>query len=192
MSTLSEEYRKVLQETHEAKKKATGGRGWGTTSSGPFYKTIVKLIDRHKVTELLDYGAGAGNLKKSLAKDRPDVVVHEFEPARPEVCARPEPCAFVVCNDVFEHVEPDYLDRFFDDLQRVVLDRAYFTVCMTPAQNVLSDGRNAHLIQKPFEWWTREVSYRFCIREAIHLDRRLPQGQFLVQKQHPLPPYHLN
>lgn len=191
MSTLSEEYRKVLEQTHKAKAESTNGRGWGTTGSGKYYKTILKLLDKYKVTEVLDYGAGAGNLKRALATDRPEIIVHEFEPARPEASAPPKPCNFVVCNDVFEHVEPEYLDRFFDDLQRVVADRAYFTVCMTPAINVLADGRNAHLIRKPYEWWLRHVSYRFCIREAMHLDRKLPQGEFLVQKQHPLPDYHL-
>lgn len=191
MSTLSEDYRKVLVATHKRKLEETNGRGWGNTSSGRFYKIILKLIDKYEVKELLDYGAGAGNLKKALAKDRPNLIVHEFEPARPEVSSPPKPCNFVVCNDVFEHVEPEYLDRFFDDLQRVVADRAYFTVCMTPAKNVLTDGRNAHLIQKPYEWWLRLVSYRFCIREASHLDRKLPQGEFIVQKQHPLPNYHL-
>lgn len=190
MSTLSEEYRELLAATHKKRAEETGGVGWGTTGSGKFYQRILKLVDKYEVTELLDYGSGSGNLKKKLNQDRPNVVVYEYEPARPEVATAPKPCDFVVCNDVFEHVEPDYLDRFFDDLQRVVADRAYFTVCMTPARQMLPDGRNAHLIQKPFEWWVREVSYRFNIREAMHLDRRLPQGEFLVQKQHPLPEYH--
>ena len=189
MSTLSEDYRTVLKQTHALMKKANGV-GWGNTSAGPFYERILDQIDRHGVTELLDYGAGAGRLKARLAVDRPHVIVHEFEPARDDCCEPPKPCDFVVCNDVFEHVEPEYLAEFFKDLRRVVSDRGYFTVCMTPAKKVLPDGRNAHLIQKPYEWWLGKVAARFNIREAYHIDRLLPQGEFMVQKQHPLPDYH--
>lgn len=184
MSTLSNEYREILTETHKQKKN------WGTTGSGKFYKTILKLADTYKTEELLDYGAGVGNLKKSLAEDRPNLIVHEYEPARPEVSNLPEPCRFVVCNDVLEHVEPEYLDAVLEDLQRVVAYRGYFTVCMTPAVAKLSDGRNAHLIVKPWEWWVRKVSRYFHIREAYHLNRREPQGQFVVEKFYPLPDYH--
>ena len=189
MKTLSEEYLRVLEETHRVAKQRNGV-GWGNTSAGPFYKQIIALLQRYEVTEVLDYGAGAGRLKTALAKDMPHVTVHEYEPARPEISAPPEPCNFVVCNDVFEHVEPEYLDAFFDDLQRVVAGKAYFTVCMTPAQRILVDGRNAHLIQKPYSWWTKIVVDRFDLREASHADFRLPQGQFLVEKKRPLAEYH--
>lgn len=187
METLSEEYREVLKATH----KKGGEKGWGRTGSVKFYGQIQKLIKLYNASEILDYGAGAGNLKKRLVQDFPDLIVHEFEPARDDVCAPAAPCKFVVCNDVFEHVEPEFLDAFFDDLVRVVEDRAYFTVCMTPAVKNLADGRNAHLIVKPFSWWINKVAERFDIREAIHLDRYKPQGEFLVQKKAPLPEYHL-
>lgn len=185
MITLSEEYRQVLKDTH-----AKAGLAWGNTGSVKFYGNIVKLIKKFEVTEMLDYGAGPGNLKKRLLGDFPELIVHEFEPARDEVSLSAAPCKFVVCNDVFEHVEPEYLDAFFEDLQRVVEDRGYFTVCMVPAIKILSDGRNAHLILKPFSWWINKVANYFDIREAIHLDRYLPQAEFLVQKKAPLSDYH--
>jgi hypothetical protein len=187
MSTLSEEYRQVLKETH----KMGGEKGWGRTSSVKFYDHIVRLIKKFEVKEMLDYGAGAGNLKKRLIEDFPELIIHEFEPARDDVCAPAAPCKFVVCNDVFEHIEPEYLDAFFEDLKRVVDGRAYFTVAMVPAIKQLSDGRNAHLIVKPFGWWITKVAEHFDIREAMHVNKFNPQAEFLVEKKGPVMDYHV-
>ena len=122
MSTLSEDYRKVLVATHKRKLEETNGRGWGNTSSGRFYKIILKLIDKCKLKNFMITDQ-CRQSKESLSKRPPKFNNSWFEPARPEVSSPPKPCNFVVCNDVFEHVEPEYLDRFFDDLQRVVADR---------------------------------------------------------------------
>ena len=186
MSTLSEEYRQVLKDTHAA----AGTQKWGNTGHSKFFPNIIDLMQKTNNTEMLDYGAGWGGVKARVAEVKPEWKVYEFEPARDDVCHPAEPRNFVVCTDVFEHVEPECLEDFFLDLQRVVNDWGYFTVCMTPALRVLSDGRNAHLIQKPFIWWAEQVGKYFDIRQARHLSRRSPHGDFLVQKKAPLPNYH--
>lgn len=187
MTTLSEEYRSTLKEMH----RRGGKKGWGRTSSTTFLKTILELVDEKQEKVILDYGAGAGNLRKTLAEIRPDLKVIDFDPGRDDACAPAEPCDFVVCNDVFEHVEPAYLEAFFEDLVRVTNKWAYFTVCMTPAIKTLPDGRNAHLIVEPFSWWIQQVAPRFDIRYAIHRDRFIPQAEFIVEKKGKLPPYHV-
>ena len=186
LSTITEEYRQVLKETHAR----AGTKKWGNTGHSIFFKHILDLVERKECTEFLDYGAGWGGVKAKIKEERPDWTVHEFEPAREDVCAPAEPRDFVVCTDVFEHVEPECLEDFFLDLQRVTNKWGYFTVCMTPAVRILSDGRNAHLIQKPFEWWLIEVGKYFDIRQARHMDRYSPHGDFLVEKKAPLPDYH--
>ena len=184
--TLTEEYRQVLKDTHAY----AGHKQWGNTGNSDYFDRILQLIDRHKKKEILDYGAGWGGVKAKMAETRPDIIVHEFEPARDDVCAPAEPCEFVVCTDVFEHVEPDCLDAFFLDLQRVVQDVAFFTVSMVPAQRILTDGRNAHLIQKPFGWWLAKVSEYFDIRFARHVSSRSSGAIIVVEKKAPIPDYH--
>lgn len=174
---VSDEYRDILKKTHAS----AGKRGWGNTANTRYFKVIQNLIETYKADEVLDYGAGWGGMKAKLADTNPELTVHEYEPARDDVSMPPEPCGFVVCADVLEHVEPDLLEEVLDDLERVVTDTAYFTIYFQEAKRTLADGRNAHLIVKPFEWWVRKLSHRFYIRYARHSDHNMPGGDFLLQ-----------
>jgi hypothetical protein len=87
--------------------------------------------------------------------------VHHYDPAIPEWAAPPAPCAFVACIDVLEHIEPALLDNVLDDLKRLTLQSGFFTVHTGPAVKRLDDGRNAHLIQQPYDWWLPKLMDRF-------------------------------
>jgi hypothetical protein len=79
----------------------------------------------------------------------------------PEWSKPPQPCRFVACIDVLEHIEPDLIDNVLDDLKRVTAGVGFFSVGTGPARKVLADGRNAHLIQKPAAWWLPKFMDRF-------------------------------
>ena len=53
---------------------------------------------------------------------------------------------------------------------------------MGPAAKVLSDGRNAHLIQKPSSWWLKKLTDYF---EILHLQTHqiMGNGMWLVVAQ---------
>jgi hypothetical protein len=74
--------------------------------------------------------------------------------------------------DVLEHIEPDCLDDVLDDLKRVTKGIGFFTVACGPAAKVLPDGRNAHLIQEPPEWWLPKLLERF----DLYTFQRMPGG----------------
>jgi len=53
---------------------------------------------------------------------------------------------------------------------------------MGPAAKVLSDGRNAHLIQKPSSWWLEKfIKYFDIISLAEH--QMMGNGFWLIVKQ---------
>jgi hypothetical protein len=60
-----------------------------------------------------------------------------------------------------EHIEPERLGLVLDHLRSKALKRALFSIHLGPAAKVLSDGRNAHLIQEPPEWWLPQIMARF-------------------------------
>ena len=125
---------------------------------------VAKIIESVGATEPLDYGAGKGRLGVALqeALQRP-LTVHHYEPAMPQWSVSPQPCRFVACLDVLEHIEPALLGTVLDDLMRVTAQVGVFSVDTGPAQKVLPDGRNAHLLQQPFEWWLPKLKARFDI-----------------------------
>jgi hypothetical protein len=165
---ISPEYRQLLERTH-AKSP------WGVASLSQI-DSIISLINQYQITHLLDYGAGQQNLAKKLPALVPNLIVDSYDPGIPAIATAPNPAPFVCCIDVLEHVEPDYIEAVLDDLQRVVNNIGYFTVAFTPATRILMDGRNAHLIIQPAEWWREKIESRFKI--IRHLDKT-----FIVRKK---------
>ena len=164
---ISEDYRKQQEQLHE-------NPDYGTASVG-FAPFVTRIINETGVTQLLDYGAGKGRLASSIKPGRPVEVIH-YDPARPDWAQAPDPCEMVCCIDVLEHIEPECLDDVLDDLQRVTTGIGFFTVHTGPAKKVLADGRNAHLIQKPYRWWLPKFINRF----DLNLFQQTPNGFFVV------------
>ncbi len=171
---ITEEYRRQQAKLHE-----NPDYGRASESYAPLVADIMRKLNARR---LLDYGAGKGRLGQALSKLLPfDYSVRHYEPANPKWAAAPEPEDFVACIDVLEHIEPALLDNVLDDLRRVTRRAGFFTVHTGPAVKVLEDGRNAHLIQQPPEWWLPKVFDRF----QLVTFNRMPNGFWvLVEAKH--------
>ena len=132
---------------------------YGVASIG-FAPMVSNLINKIGITDMLDYGAGKGNLAKSITPDH-EVTVHHYDPGVKIWSDAPDSAQFVTCIDVLEHIEPEHLDDVLDDLKRVTEFYGFFSIHTGPAVKVLSDGRNAHLIQEPPSWWLPKLMERF-------------------------------
>lgn len=111
---------------------------------------------------MLDYGCGKGVLAEILSW----VKIQNYDPAVPEWAREPAPADLVVCTDVLEHVEPDCLDAVLDHLQRLTLKALFVEIGLVPAFKHLDDGRNAHLIVQPVEWWLPRLWQRFSLHSV--------------------------
>jgi hypothetical protein len=166
---ISDDYRRLQQELHR-------NPDYGAASV-LFAPLVADVIKAKGFTELLDYGAGKGRLADALRQHvATPLTIYHYDPAIPEWSRRPEPCSLVACIDVLEHIEADYLLNVLDDLKRVVASYGVFTVATGPARKFLSDGRNAHLIQKPASWWLPLIMERF---ELVAYNR-MPYGFWVV------------
>jgi hypothetical protein len=125
-------------------------------------KDTYRLFQQYDPKTILDYGAGTGFLAQSL----PFLDIHSYDPGVPKFSTTPDPADFVVCMHTLEHIEPECLDAVLDDIQRCTLNLVYFIVSMYPSSYTLSDGRNAHLIQKPVDWWFPKLMDRFQLKQA--------------------------
>lgn len=151
---ISDEYRRLQRELH-----ANPDYGVASVQYAPI---VADLIRRQQIREMLDYGAGKGRLGDELEWLVPwPLAMRRYDPGVAEYSAPPEPSPFVACIDVLEHIEPELLPNVLDDLRRVTRGTGFFTVDTGPARKVLADGRNAHLIQRPPEWWLPQIMARF-------------------------------
>lgn len=119
--------------------------------------------------DVLDYGCGKQTLRAKLA------YVRGYDPCIDGLDERPEPADLVVCTDVLEHIEPGCLDAVLDDLMRVTKRQLFAAIETRAALKILSDGRNAHLIQEPPEWWLPKFFKRFHVNTFSDMG-----GEFIV------------
>lgn len=131
------------------------------TSGGRWSPTVSQIAHMFGCTEILDYGCGKGTLKANLGG-----IVREYDPSIPGKDHDPEPADMVVCTDVLEHIEPDLLDDVLQHLASKVRKVLFFSVSSRPAKKTLPDGRNAHLIIQPREWWLERMRKYLTITET--------------------------
>jgi hypothetical protein len=159
-ATISEEYRTLQQELH---KNPTYG-----VASITYAPLVKQLLDGIKAKSLSDYGAGTQNLLKALQQlGVSEIDYRPYDPAFPEY-GKPQSADLVCCLDVLEHIEPGYVGEVLLDLRAITTRFGFFSIATGPAAKFLSDGRNAHLIQKPSSWWLPRLCEHF---EIIQLGR---------------------
>ncbi len=168
---ISDEYKRQQEQMHRDYEYGTASKHYAPL--------VARVINTYHVERMLDYGAGRGNLLKTLVKERllqKPLKVQHYEPTNPEWAFEPDPCEMVACIDVLEHVEPDLIENVLDDLQRVTLRIGAFSIATEPAMKTLPDGRNAHLIVEGPEWWLPKILERF----ELHVYQKQLDGMFLL------------
>ena len=138
---------------------------YGVASLG-FAPIVAEFIKNLNIKSISDYGAGKKRLLIGLEKEGIDnIEYYPYDPVFPDY-GPPMSADLVCCIDVLEHIEPEYLDNVLAELKSIITNVGFLTIHMGPAGKLLSDGRNAHLIQQPTSWWLPIISKYFNV---IHL-----------------------
>lgn len=139
-------------------------RGDYGVSGHKYANAILSLARSMKTESVLDYGAG----KQTLAKSLPFPIT-SYDPFIFELAHEPAPHDLVVCTDVMEHVEEDYVADVLDHINLLTDKVVFFQIATRPAQKTLPDGRNAHITIHPASWWMSELCHFF---EPIQFDNQ--------------------
>ncbi len=126
-------------------------------------------MEKYQAKDVLDYGCGKGNLGEKLKKL--GIEVMNYDPAIPEFSKDPTPADLVVCTDVMEHVEPEFVDEVLDHIKSLSRKAAYFVIAFTESKKFLPDGRNSHICIEPPEWWEEKLLKRFKVVEKSEMER---------------------
>lgn len=164
METITTQYLQEQKTLHE-------NPHYGIASIG-FAHIVGGIMSHLSPPTMTDYGAGKKNLEKSL--DSLGIGGYDYQPYDPVFPEYGEAreADLVCCIDVLEHVEPALLENVLADLMRITKKIGFFTVHTGPAVKLLSDGRNAHLIQKPATWWLAKLSEYFQIGHVDYYEGR--------------------
>lgn len=146
---ISDDYRKLCETMHQ-------DAPWGTKG----YRYIDDFLPTFRelgCRTLLDYGCGRESVKAALASLDPGIEVSGYDPAIPERAESPAPADFVICTDVMEHVEEQYVANVLDNIHSLARKGAFFCIALTKAKRNLPDGSNAHITLKTVEWWMGHI-----------------------------------
>lgn len=150
---ISDQYKILNEHLHETYPSyGSSGKRWGNV--------ITDLCVSLRTKNVLDYGCG----KSSLSHHMP-FKINQYDPAVPFYSEMPSPADIVVSTDVLEHVEPECIDSVIEHIKNLTNKLAFLVVATRPAKKFLSDGRNAHLIQKPYKWWLEKILNNFDVKE---------------------------
>ncbi len=152
---ISPEYLEVQRQMHR-EKEAYG------KYSAKWAPSVMALCAEAESHDVLDYGCGKAELNLNLPFS-----IKRYDPAIPKYEERPEPADIVVCTDVLEHVEEEFVDEVLDDLERLTKRFLLFEIATCKAKKHLPDGRNAHITIHPVEWWMEKLRARWDVVEMV-------------------------
>jgi hypothetical protein len=169
---ISDAYREQNALMHKASNFGAEGQRWANAA--------LKIINHYSCGSILDYGCGKGTFAAQMALNNKKNV-RQYDPAIPKHAALPEPADFVICNDVLEHVEPEYVDNVLDHLQSLILKAGLIGIATKYAIiHTLPDGRNPHLSVHPDEWWEAKLKKRFNVEQIGKSQGRVNEYACLV------------
>lgn len=141
MPQITDSYRRLQIQLH--KENPSYG-----TSGAKHADRILDLAQKLKTKDVLDFGCGRQTLQKSLP-----FPIQNYDPCIDGLDSPPRAADIVVCSDVLEHIEPECIDEVLQHLGELTKQVIFLDVATRPAQKVLADGRNAHILQLPVMKW---------------------------------------
>lgn len=152
MDLLTPEYKALLVEKHLT--SPWGGGGW------TWAPDICRLVIKHKIKhpKVLEYGSGRRTLRNAMQLAMPHVDLTEYDPGVAGIDRVPTgEYDIVVCTDVMEHVELQYVDATLKRLLQYTRYTTIFNICCTPSKSLLPNGQNAHITVQEPKWWRERI-----------------------------------
>jgi hypothetical protein len=175
---ISEEQRALNKALH-AQSNQFGNRPDGAGLAGNLTSALKRMHELGLCNSVLDYGTGKGKLVERLRSELPDSIhINGYDPAVEAWENKPSvPADILTCLDVLEHIEMASIDAVLQDIKSLTRHFCYLVIDLQPAVKTLADGRNAHILLAPPEWWVSRLAQIFPCQASFPVmhARGLPQ-----------------
>lgn len=178
---ISERQQKLNSELHSSNDKF-GNRATGAGLAKNLPAVIRRMHELGICNSFLDYGTGKGLLVQHLIDNvKANVQITGYDPAIPQFAKHPtQPADILCCLDVLEHVELTSIDSVIQDIKDLTNHFCYIVIDLQPAVKTLSDGRNAHILLAPSDWWVNKFSQQFSSIAAFPVFHKCGLEQKLI------------
>lgn len=149
MTIIDQVYQSQLSAMHSDGKFNNGHKA---------YAIVKDFIKEYKPTSVLDFGCGHGALIATISQLHPEISATGYDPGNEKFQYFPTTkFDAVVSTDALEHIEPEYLIKTLIMIGDRIERCGFFRIACYPAKKKLPDGRNAHLVVQPPEWWREQI-----------------------------------
>ena len=170
-------FTKASEELHKASNSYGAAHQYENQNSMKYLLTIDNAIGlaykARPIKSILDHGTGRGGLVKKInERFHPKIVAEGYDPGTKEFAEKPQKKFDVVTSiDVLEHIGRENLDATLSEIKQFTGQFFFFCIDLLPASKAVPDGRNAHFLIAPPEWWAQQLKIHFPIVTCIEVGR---------------------
>lgn len=180
MSYITETYRRLNAQYHrEHADYGSYGHRWAFNLQG--------LAHKYKAKTVLDFGCGKDTLRTAL-EGRLEVT--SYDPAIPGKDVLPDQTFdLVVCTDVMEHVEPQFVDKTLQSIMTRMRYGGLFTISMqkTGKKALLADGTPKHRTLLDAKTWYRKFHHYGRVEHLVPIRKQEIAFMFHLERKR----YHI-
>ena len=179
--SISDQQLALNRSLHKAD-PAFGSRDQASGLASHLPLALVRMHERGLCSSMLDYGTGKGLLVERLRRELPSgITVTGYDPAVERWAKRPQsPHDILTCLDVLEHIEIDLIDDTIKDIKSLTKRFCFIIIDLQPAVKKLADGRNAHVLLAPSDWWVARFSQFFSCISSFPIKHKCGVNQKVV------------
>ena len=172
---MTKDHIRDSQELHKKYPTYGAASDYSNPKSHKYALTIPKALKAclrtdPKISTLLDHGTGNGGLPKLLNYSVPTVQSIGYDPAV-ELFSKKLSQRFdiVTSIDVLEHIGKHDINCVLDEIRDATNKFFFFCIDLIPAVKQTYDGRNAHFLIAPSEWWISQLKIKFNVVSALEV-----------------------
>ena len=176
------------QKLHKSSEDYGGSQAYLQTNS---LKKILNIpqavrLNNDSLRSVLDYGCGKGGLlesfRKELKSSKHTVHIQGYDPAVEKFQTKPsQKFDLVTCIDVLEHIDRNSIREALHDISKYTNYIFFYSIDLIPARKKLEDGRNAHVLLAPADWWIQTLNSIFEININFQVGRNKNGSKFPVR-----------
>lgn len=123
------------------------------------------------IQSLLDHGTGQGGLISTLTQEENlQINAQGYDPGVPSFSKKPTSKYDVVTSiDVLEHIGKPFIQSTLQEISGLTNKFFFFCIDLLPASKKTADGRNAHFLIAPSEWWITQIKNEFKILTFVEV-----------------------
>ena len=132
---------------------------------------IARAQKIESIESFLDHGTGQGGLIEFIkSSTEAKVLAQGYDPCVEKYSEKPNRSFDIVTSiDVLEHIDRSSINELLSDIKSLTRKFFFFCIDLYPASKRLLDGRNAHILLAPPDWWAQQIKFHFPIMNCIEV-----------------------